>query len=254
MSSTESTAAAPWELVSFDILIEEPTNKNAESSMSDCDESAAGEERDMDAIRAQARAAAGYALPASPSVAAAALSQQPTSTPIMSREPSSLSTYYNKVCSTINLSTMADSIHVSPWELAFMNNGGVLCKKDLTRNKRWDAVFECLLDYVDERCKEETKYMPEYQKKTWVWDGNVPFLYQTKDDEKGCLGNWVDTQRRAKRKGTLKEDREVLLMTIGLNWEASKRHDRGRTWICYKQRALEKLQKDRDAKLMSLRR
>ena len=58
--------------------------------------------------------------------------------------------------------------------------------------------------------------MSEDDAKVWVWDGNVPTTYKTKDGK--ALGRWVNNQRSAKSKGNLKEDREKRLVDAGLKW------------------------------------
>merc|ERR1712238_550638 len=47
-------------------------------------------------------------------------------------------------------------------------------------------------------------------------DGNVPTMYKTKEGK--ALGRWINNQRSAKSKGTLKEDREQRLVSTGLKW------------------------------------
>ena len=45
---------------------------------------------------------------------------------------------------------------------------------------------------------------------------NVPTSYKTKSGKN--LGRWINNQRSAKAKGTLKDDREVRLVSTGLKW------------------------------------
>ncbi|KAL7513792.1 hypothetical protein ACHAXN_011057 [Cyclotella atomus] len=58
--------------------------------------------------------------------------------------------------------------------------------------------------------------LTEEQKALWVWDGNVPTNYKTKCGK--ALGRWINNQRTSKTKGTLKDDREVRLVSTGLKW------------------------------------
>lgn len=58
--------------------------------------------------------------------------------------------------------------------------------------------------------------MTEEEKKAWIWDGNVPTTYKTKDGK--ALGRWVNNQRSAKSKGSLKDEREHRLVDAGLKW------------------------------------
>ena len=58
--------------------------------------------------------------------------------------------------------------------------------------------------------------MTEAQRAEWAWDGNVPTTFKTKDGK--ALGRWVNNQRSAKSKGTLKKEREKRLVDAGLKW------------------------------------
>jgi hypothetical protein len=83
-------------------------------------------------------------------------------------------------------------------------------------SQKWDAMFDCLLKFIDERRKEETDGLNEEEKKEWAWDGNVPTTFKTDDGK--ALGRWVNNQRSAKSKGALKDDREQRLVDAGLKW------------------------------------
>lgn len=86
----------------------------------------------------------------------------------------------------------------------------------LQSQQKWDDMFNYLVKFIEETRQEATKNMPEEKKKTWVWDGNVPTNYKTKCGK--ALGRWINNQRSAKSKGTLKDDREVRLVSTGLKW------------------------------------
>jgi len=83
-------------------------------------------------------------------------------------------------------------------------------------SQKWEQMFECLLQFADDRKLEETKGASDKEKEEWVWDGNVPTSYKTKDGK--ALGRWVNNQRSAKNKGTLKDEREERLVEAGLKW------------------------------------
>jgi len=86
----------------------------------------------------------------------------------------------------------------------------------LQSQQKWDDMFNYLVKFIEETRQEATKNLPEEKKKTWVWDGNVPTNYKTKCGK--ALGRWINNQRSAKSKGTLKDDREVRLVSTGLKW------------------------------------
>lgn len=83
-------------------------------------------------------------------------------------------------------------------------------------NQKWEDMFNCLVIYVKERRESETKGQSAEAKKAWEWDGNVPTTFKTKDGK--ALGRWINNQRSAKHKGTLKQDREIRLVSTGLKW------------------------------------
>ena len=80
-------------------------------------------------------------------------------------------------------------------------------------------MFDCLAEFIKEIREKSTKHMDEVQKSDWIWDGNVPTSYTTPCGK--ALGRWITNQRSAKAKGTLKDDREVRLVSTGLKWSAS---------------------------------
>lgn len=77
-------------------------------------------------------------------------------------------------------------------------------------------MFSCLVKFIEETREKSTKHMNEQQKAAWIWDGNVPTSYKTPCGK--ALGRWINNQRSAKAKGTLKDDREVRLVSTGLKW------------------------------------
>jgi Helicase associated domain len=83
-------------------------------------------------------------------------------------------------------------------------------------NQKWDSMLECLVEYANLRRAEETANLSEKDRETWIWDGNVPTNYKSSDGK--ALGRWVNNQRSAKSKGSLKEDREQRLIDAGLKW------------------------------------
>jgi len=86
----------------------------------------------------------------------------------------------------------------------------------LQSQQKWDDMFQHLVQFIADTRAEKTKTMTEEKKSAWVWDGNVPTSYKTPSGK--ALGRWINNQRSAKAKGTLKDDREVRLVSTGLKW------------------------------------
>jgi len=86
----------------------------------------------------------------------------------------------------------------------------------LQSQQKWDDMFECLVHFIEETREKCTKCLSDAEKATWIWDGNVPTSYKTPCGK--ALGRWINNQRSAKAKGTLKDDREVRLVSTGLKW------------------------------------
>ena len=86
----------------------------------------------------------------------------------------------------------------------------------LQSQQKWDDMFECLVKFIEDTREKSTKNMTDEQKAAWVWDGNVQTSYKAPCGK--ALGRWINNQRSAKAKGTLKDDREVRLVSTGLKW------------------------------------
>jgi Helicase associated domain len=81
---------------------------------------------------------------------------------------------------------------------------------------KWEIMYNALLEFAKDREETETKDMSTDEKSQWVWDGHVPTNFKTKDGK--ALGRWVNNQRSAKGKGTLKDEREDRLVAAGLKF------------------------------------
>ncbi|GKY96103.1 hypothetical protein MPSEU_000570500 [Mayamaea pseudoterrestris] len=95
------------------------------------------------------------------------------------------------------------------------NQKGSSAKNGSAADLKWDEMYNCLLEFAEERRTEGICNLTPEQAASWVWDGHVPTNY--KRGEK-ALGRWVNNQRSSKAKGTLKEDREDRLVAAGLKW------------------------------------
>lgn len=173
------------------------------------------DERDMELIRERARAAAGYVPPSKrpegeqtlpPPKKKAKLDPQTPSTkpPIAHSTPKAVGSVVKSVAST-------------PYTPAASTPGSIKTPASKGQSsQKWDSMFDCLLQFIEDQRSQETAKMSEDEKKAWVWDGNVPTTYKTKDGK--ALGRWVNNQRSAKSKGVLKEEREERLVKAGLKW------------------------------------
>ena len=41
-------------------------------------------------------------------------------------------------------------------------------------SQKWDEMFDCLIEFIENRRETDTKGLSEKEKNGWVWDGNVP--------------------------------------------------------------------------------
>ena len=178
------------------------------------------DERDMEIIRERARAAAGYVPPSQQTPG-----EKPPMPPKKKPRIENLNTPNVKTSTayatpkTTNSAVSYKTVASTPFTPASSINTPASAKSTASKgqsSQKWDSMFECLLEFVDERKQEETKDASEEEKKEWIWDGNVPTTYKTKDGK--ALGRWVNNQRSAKSKGVLKGDREKRLVDAGLKW------------------------------------
>lgn len=178
-------------------------------------------EKEQEEIRERARKAAGYVPPPHVSNAVVATpakgrDQQPLNkrTRKMTPEPTgskAISMPTPKVSNTSKQASRNPGV-ATP---------GIKPKASGTKSKekstqKWDNMFACLIQFVADRKSEETAVMSPEALADWVWDGNVPTTYKTKDGK--ALGRWINNQRSAKSKGSLRDDREQRLVGAGLKW------------------------------------
>jgi Helicase associated domain len=150
-------------------------------------------ERDMEEIRARARAAAGYVPPENGELTLSSGKKK-------SKPSASQKTVLNKGKQNSYVPEASYSMYSAANKAAA---------------QKWDEMFECLLEFVEDQ-KVDTTGMTEKEKKELEWDGNVPTTFKTKDGK--ALGRWINNQRSAKHKGVLRKERELKLMSTGLKW------------------------------------
>jgi hypothetical protein len=76
-------------------------------------------------------------------------------------------------------------------------------------------MYESLKEYAEEKQKQSPH---------GVWDGNVPANFKTKSNPPLSLGRWINRQRCAYAKNSLKEDHVKQLEAVGLKWVIHARH------------------------------
>eukprot|EP00804_Cyclotella_cryptica_P021116 CCRYP_019016-RA/>CCRYP_019016-RA protein AED:0.01 eAED:0.01 QI:1035/1/1/1/1/1/2/1086/1262 len=177
-------------------------------------------EAELEAIRQRARAAAGY-VPPIPGAMPYKVGSVPYKVP-----PRKPATPYHPVApqsySTVPLKKRPNGPPTPFTPSATLPPSGYVTQPSQSRastlqsQQKWDDMFEYLVKFIEETRAEETKGMTDEEKSAWVWDGNVPTNYKTKCGK--ALGRWINNQRSAKTKGTLKDDREVRLVSTGLKW------------------------------------
>ena len=175
-------------------------------------------ERDLERIREQARAAAGYVAPTS----AAELKQlqQPPKKRVKYDSIVQSPAVHAKANDNFSTPRVAHGATAATPGSVYSNFSTPGSYKSTSSkgqsSQKWDSMFDCLLEFIEERKKEEFATLNDEEKKAWVWDGNVPTTFKTQDGK--ALGRWVNNQRSAKSKGTLKDDRERRLVNAGLKW------------------------------------
>eukprot|EP00533_Pseudo-nitzschia_delicatissima_P009699 CAMPEP_0116078032 /NCGR_PEP_ID=MMETSP0327-20121206/385_1 /TAXON_ID=44447 /ORGANISM="Pseudo-nitzschia delicatissima, Strain B596" /LENGTH=1264 /DNA_ID=CAMNT_0003568549 /DNA_START=103 /DNA_END=3898 /DNA_ORIENTATION=- len=175
------------------------------------------DDRDMEKLRERARAAAGYVPPSgNGSVKVTSLPPKKRSaapaTPSHPPRPSTVtsgSNFKTPIASNTSAKYNTPASGYSTATTPASSGKG-------QSSQKWESMFDCLLKFIEQRKKDGTSGMTEAQKAEWAWDGNVPTTYKTKDGK--ALGRWVNNQRSAKSKGTLKNEREKRLVDAGLKW------------------------------------
>jgi hypothetical protein len=177
------------------------------------------DDRDMERLRERARAAAGYVPPSTSNGSVRPRSLPPKkrtaapATPSHPPRPSAVTSGSN-FKTPITSNTAASKYNGTP--VSGYSAGTPASSTKGQSSQKWESMFDCLLKFIEQRKKEGTAGMSEAQKAEWAWDGNVPTTFKTKDGK--ALGRWVNNQRSAKSKGTLKKEREKRLVDAGLKW------------------------------------
>jgi len=176
------------------------------------------DDREMEKLRERARAAAGYVPPSTINGSVKPNSLPPKkrsttpATPLNPPRPSAITSGSNY--KTPIISNTANSKYSTP--ASGFSGGNPVSSTKGQSSQKWESMFDCLLKFIEQRKKDGTVGMTDAQKAEWAWDGNVPTTFKTKDGK--ALGRWVNNQRSAKSKGTLKKEREKRLVDAGLKW------------------------------------
>ena len=155
------------------------------------------DDRDMEAMRARARAAAGYIPPEN-------LKPGEIPPPSTKKRPKPATPHHKAIYNKARHHSYVPEQTYSMYNAA-----------NKASSQKWDEMYECLVEFVEDQ-KVDTRGMTERERKEIEWDGNVPTTYRTKDGK--ALGRWINNQRSAKHKGVLKKEREIKLMSTGLKW------------------------------------
>jgi hypothetical protein len=184
----------------------------------------------MDDVRAKARAAAGYIHPAiHPAMNSKFKSKKrplPTSLSHAMMKKPCLPTHFSTHIATPKLANGAkvpSGVHMysdfsgaTPKRKNHTSLKPSSSSKGGQSNQKWEEMFDCLVAYVKDQRGKEIQGLSEEDEKNWEWTGNVPTMYKTSDGK--ALGRWINNQRSAKSKGSLKADREERLIGTGLKW------------------------------------
>lgn len=159
-------------------------------------------EKDMEAIRERARAAAGYIPPSGDSPATPAprpplkkrQKQMPPDSharyrachPISAQKSTNTAPRPDLPLSTPKISNAlsAQQPLIATPATSFPPNTpsaelfSSAAKESKASSQKWDDMFECLVQFVKDRKAEELKGASDKEKEEWEWDGNVPTLYK----------------------------------------------------------------------------
>jgi hypothetical protein len=142
-------------------------------------------ERDMEAIRARARAAAGYIPPTDPKDGQhVQLIKKRVKRPESAQTPQS--TYSS--CETPGEKGTPHTIY-TPAQVPIQTPSSVytpatpasaMSTASKASSQKWDEMYECLVEFVESRRQAENKGASEKTKSEWEWDGNVPTTYKVR--------------------------------------------------------------------------
>ena len=139
-------------------------------------------ERDMEAIRARARIAAGYIPPTD--LYDGQQSVQPIKKRAKRPESSPQQVYFS--CETPgNKGTPHTTYTPRPLSMQTPSSiqtlstpASALSTASKVSSQKWDEMYVCLVDFVETRREIENKGASEQLKREWEWDGNVPTTYK----------------------------------------------------------------------------
>lgn len=154
-------------------------------------------DKEMEAIRARAREAAGYIPPAGkgtpePRPPLKKRARLPTShaTPCATAGP-----HPDIVESTPRLSNLSAAPRPLVSSLAAVgaprppltvSSETITSSLSRAANQKWDEMFECLVKYAEMKTAEGKKYLSGQEKEEYGWDGNVPTTYKVWQHDCSC--------------------------------------------------------------------
>jgi hypothetical protein len=198
-------------LISNSKIKADPSNSNTEVKMEE--------------IRARARAAAGYVHPGTEGAKFSSKSRKrplPNAMHSISKRPTLPTQFSSPLCQPklakggrVPSTVYGDLSTITPKRKSYAKSPASSAKGGQS-NQKWEEMFECLVNYVKEQKAKETGGISEEDAIRWEWTGNVPTMYKTNNGK--ALGRWINNQRSAKSKGSLKPEREQRLVGTGLKW------------------------------------
>ena len=138
--------------------------------------------KDMEAIRARARAAAGYVPPDA--------KKTPESRPPLKKRPKHSAPEKPPVVAAASYPDVTESTpRTSNVTRELVNNPGApfppltvsseaTAANSKAANQKWDEMFECLVQFAEEQKAKACEGLSEKEKAEWEWDGNVPTTYK----------------------------------------------------------------------------
>lgn len=177
--STIAGAAAPPPVASIVVSNTAAGNPHNEEKK----EAAPKLSKDMEAIRARAREAAGYVPPDNAKKTPESrppLKKRPKH-PTPEKPPPSAAAFPDKTESTPRVSNVTREVVnnlATPYPPITVSLEATSSANSAAANQKWDEMFDCLVQFVEAQKAKACEGLSEKEKAEWEWDGNVPTTYK----------------------------------------------------------------------------